>query len=63
MEYMNNLVSPTQHIICPTYLMIISYVRVIDYNDFYIGILFITHIMIHMFYAGVRLFYVDDNTS
>ena len=63
MEYMNNLVSPMQHIVCPTELIIISYVRVIDYINSYIGTLSITYIIIHMSYAGVRLLYVDDNTS
>ena len=56
MEYMNNLVSPTQ-------LITINYVRVIDYINSYIGILSKTYIIIHMSYVGVRLFYVDDNTS
>ena len=63
MEYMNNLVSPMQHIICPTQLITINHVRVIDCINSYIGNLSKTYIIIHMSYAEVRLFYVDDNTS
>ena len=63
MEYMKNLVSPTQHIVCPTQLITINYVRVIDYINSYIWILSKTYIIIHMSYAGIRLFYVDGNTS
>ena len=64
---MNNLISPTQHrnIVCPMQMITINYVRVIDYINSYIGILSKTYnvIIIHVSYAGVRLFYVDDNTS
>ena len=63
MEYMNNLVSPMLYIVCPTQLITINYVRVTDYINSYIGILSKTYIISHMSYAGVRLFYVDDNTS
>ena len=43
--------------------MIINYVRVVDYINSYIGILSVTYIIIYMSYTGVRLFYVDDDTS
>ena len=51
MEYMNNLVSPTQLIT----INYVNYVTVIDYINSYIGILPKRYITIHMSYARVRL--------